>query len=283
MNILIVDYKAKNAPEKFAQSLKETGFGILRNHPISWERIQKIYAEWLDFFKTPQKWDYKINQDPSASQDGYVPLDIAEKAKGANVKDIKEFYQLYFPNGRYPKEVSALSQEYFYDVFELGKELCTWLEDYMPDDARQNLSEPLTSMLSLEQTQLRVIHYPGLAGDEEAEAIRSAEHEDINLITLLPAASEPGLQVVGSDGQWMDVLPDPGMLIVNIGDMLQEATGHFYKSTTHRVLNPGDADMTTPRLSMPMFVHPRPDVKLSERYTAQSYLDERLREIGLKM
>jgi isopenicillin N synthase-like dioxygenase len=120
-----------------------------------------------------------------------------------------------------------------------------------------------------------------LNGTEEQGAIRAAAHEDINLITLLPAATEPGLQVKDKAGNWHDVKTDPETLVVNISDMLQEATDGFYRSTTHRVINPEGSDYSKPRLSMPMFVHPRADVVLSPRYTAGSYLNERLRELGL--
>lgn len=280
MDVLVVDYRAPDAPQKFALSLKETGFAVLRNHPISWQMIEKIYLEWLAFFNRPEKFNYKITNE---SQDGYVPMDIAETAKGAKVKDIKEFFQLYFPHGKYPAEVGDLSREYFYETFELGRELCGWLQEYMPEQAKKALSRPIPDMLSVERTQLRVLNYPGFKGDEETGAVRAAAHEDINLITLLPAATEPGLQVMGSDGKWRDVPTDPGSLVVNIGDMLQEATGHFYKSTSHRVLNPVGADMTKPRLSLPMFIHAKAEVRLSDQYpTAEAYLDERLRELGLR-
>ena len=131
------------------------------------------------------------------------------------------------------------------------------------------------------QTLLRVLHYPPLKGEEEPDAIRAAAHGDINLLTVLPAANEPGLQVQRKDGSWMDVPCDFGTLIVNIGDMLQEASGGYYPSTIHRVINPEGADMTRSRISLPLFLHPRPDVVLSERYTAESYLQERLRELGV--
>ena len=278
MKILTVDYHSPTAPQDFALSLKETGFGILKNHPISWAKIEAVYAEWDGFFKSEAKWKYPIN---TQTQDGYVPTDIAEKAKGAEVKDIKEFYNLYFPWGRYPQEMTALTHTLFEEMFSLGETLTNWLEAFMPEAARSKLSEPLSAMLAREKTLFRIIHYPGLKGGEETGAIRAAAHEDINLITLLPAATEPGLQVMGSNGKWMDVSPDPGSLIINIGDMLQEATGHFYKSTTHRVLNPAGADMSKSRYSMPLFLHPRPDVRLSDRYTADAYLQERLRELGL--
>ena len=283
MKILTVDYHDTNAPEQFALSLQETGFGVLKNHPISWEKIQAVYAEWLKFFYSDAKFNYQASLSAdSIDQNGYMPLEIAEKAKGATVRDIKEFYMLYFPHGRYPHEIGPLTRELFNELFALGKTLLTWLEAHMPEAARQKLGQSLSSMLCMEQSQFRIIHYPGLTGDEELHAIRAAEHEDINLITLLPAATEPGLQVTGADGAWIDVFPEPGTLIVNIGDMLQEATDFFYKSTTHRVLNPAGTDKTKERLSMPLFLHPHPEVVLSDRYTAQSYLMERLRELGTK-
>ena len=74
---------------------------------------------------------------------------------------------------------------------------------------------------------------------------------------------------------------DFGLLIVNIGDMLQEASGHHYPSTVHRVLNPtGDAARKS-RISLPLFLHPRREIVLSERYTVGSYFEERMRELKL--
>ena len=64
--------------------------------------------------------------------------------------------------------------------------------------------------------------------------------------------------------------------------MLQEASGGFYKSTTHRVVNPSGEGARRSRVSIPLFLQPRPEVVLSERYTAESYLDERLRQLGVK-
>ena len=130
-----------------------------------------------------------------------------------------------------------------------------------------------------DQTLLRVLHYPPLRGDEEAGAVRAAAHGDINLLTLLPAATEPGLQVLGKDHAWHDVPCDFGLLIVNIGDMLQEASGHYYPSTVHRVLNPTGEARFKPRISLPLFLHPRREVVLSERYTVESYFNERMEEL----
>jgi isopenicillin N synthase-like dioxygenase len=84
-----------------------------------------------------------------------------------------------------------------------------------------------------------------------------------------------------TDGNWHSVPCDPGMITINNGDMLALATDGYYPSTTHRVTNP-DQEANEPRFSMPMFLHPRPDVDLKPHFTADMFLQQRLREIGLK-
>ena len=119
--------------------------------------------------------------------------------------------------------------EYYRLANNLAVELLGWVEQYTPSDIAAHYSCPLSSMIEESQkTLLRVLHYPPFDGTEEPGAIRAAAHEDINLLTILPAANEPGLQVKGSDGEWMDVPCDFGTLIINIGDMLQEASHGYY-------------------------------------------------------
>ena len=104
---------------------------------------------------------------------------------------------------------------------------------------------PLPEMILDSKTHLlRIIHYPPLDGKEKAGAIRGGAHEDINLITLLVAGSQPGLQVLSQDGDWVDVSTSPDYIIVNVGDMLQECSQNFYPSTTHRVINPLDQSIS---------------------------------------
>ena len=278
MKLEAVDYQASNAKELFVQSLRETGFGVLKNHPIQQEKVQAIYNTWQQFFDSEDKNNYVYNK---GTQDGFFPQSVSEVAKGFKKKDIKEYYHFY-PWGQCPDALRAQLQDYYDSANALAAELLGWIEEYSPTDVSDKYSAPLSSMIeNSDQTLLRVLHYPPLSGEEEPEAIRAAAHEDINLITILPAANEPGLQVKGTADEWLDVPSDFGNLIINIGDMLQEASGHYFPSTTHRVVNPENSDMTKSRISLPLFLHPRPDVKLSERYTAESYLQERLRELGV--
>jgi isopenicillin N synthase-like dioxygenase len=275
----IVDFQSPTAPQEFVKSLHETGFGVLTNHPIQKELLQSIYENWAGFFASDEKQNFQFNVE---TQDGFFPSSVSETAKGFTVKDIKEYYH-YYPWGQCPAELKAQLHQYYEMANEIAVTLLNWVEQHSPKEVAEKYSVALSSMIEeSHRTLLRILHYPPLTGNEEVGAIRAAAHGDINLLTILPAANASGLQVKLKDGEWFDVPGDFGCLIVNIGDMLQEASGGYFPSTIHRVINPEGEDMTKSRISLPLFLHPRPDVVLSERYTAGSYLDERLRELGVK-
>ncbi|ABI39258.1 2OG-Fe(II) oxygenase [Shewanella sp. MR-4] len=278
MKLETIDYRAADSAKRFVESLRETGFGVLSNHPIDKELVESIYAEWQAFFNSDAKNEFMFNRE---THDGFFPASISETAKGHTVKDIKEYYHVY-PWGRIPDSLRTNILAYYEKANALASELLEWIETYSPDEVKAKFSIPLPEMIAdSHKTLLRILHYPPMTGDEEMGAIRAAAHEDINLITVLPAANEPGLQVKAKDGSWLDVPSDFGNIIINIGDMLQEASGGYFPSTSHRVINPEGTDKTKSRISLPLFLHPNPSVVLSERYTADSYLMERLRELGV--
>lgn len=277
MKVLTVDYRNPEAPAQFADSLKRTGFAVIRNHPLPQALIADVFNDWKNYFASADKMSDKF--DPK-TQAGYFPFK-SENAKDSKIKDLKEFYHL-FTETPLPASVNPRTKELYGKMTDFAVELLGWVQDNTPDSVRSKFSIPLTEMIQgSKETLLRPIHYPPLTGEEEEGAIRAAAHEDINLITILPAASAPGLEVRDLDGNWHQVECNPGDLAINAGDMLQEASGGYYVSTTHRVMNPRGPESRLPRYSMPLFLHPRADVRLSAKHTAGTYLDERLREIGL--
>jgi isopenicillin N synthase-like dioxygenase len=279
MHIPVVDYRAADAAAQFTRSLHETGFGVLVNHPIQQGLVEKIYADWLRFFDGEDKHGYAFSRD---TQDGYFSTAISETAKGFKQKDLKEYFHIY-PWGRIPPALRDDAMAYYEQANVLASELLSWVEQHSPSEIAAHYREPLSKMIEgSRQTLLRVLRYPPLSGNEPPGSLRAAPHGDINLLTILPAANEPGLQVQAKDGAWIDVPCDFGLLIINIGDMLQEASQGYYPSTTHRVVNPSGDGARRSRVSLPLFLHPREDVVLSDRYTAHSYLEERLRELGVK-
>jgi isopenicillin N synthase-like dioxygenase len=278
-DVASISYDDPYAPVRFTDSLLRTGFALIRRHPIPRELVETVHAEWRAFFESEAKHAYAF--DP-ARQDGFFSTAVSETAKGNDKRDLKEFFHL-FPWGRYPAEVSDAAHRYFALASDFAGELLSWVEANTPEEVSARFSMPLASMIrESPATLLRVLRYPPLTGMEEPGAVRAAAHEDINLLTVLPAADERGLQLLSRTGRWIDVPSDPGALIVNVGDMLQEASRGYYRSTTHRVVNPTGDDARRSRLSLPLFLQPRPEVVLSERHTAASYLDERLRELGVK-
>ena len=279
MNVETIDFNHTDVGQELVRSLHETGFAVLRNHPIPRQLLDTIYAGWRDFFNSEAKHDYLFDPDNfDGTQQGFHPQHVSETAVGHSVKDIKEFYHL-IPDGKKPPGLAKDILEYRMLAFELGAVLLGWIEKYTPAKISANFAEPLPKMLSSDASLLRILHYPPLTGDEEENAVRAAAHEDINMITLLPVAEQPGLQVRDNDGAWIDVASIPGELVVNSGDMLRELASGYFPSTTHRVLNPGGTIANESRISIPFFLTPRFEIRLSDAYTSGSYLEERLQLI----
>lgn len=306
----LADFLSGDAEKKqaFVNALGEAyetvGFVSVKNHGIPDGLIKKLYDEVQRFFSLPlqKKKEYEI--EGLAGQRGYTSFG-KEHAKGSEAPDLKEFFQFgqTIENGQpvseeYPenidvKEIPAFKNTLYtvYRNFEKsGSELLSAIALYL------NLPENyFDEYIRYGNSILRCIHYPPIT-QEPASAIRSEQHEDINLITLLVGASADGLQILTKQGDWVGVTSLPEQIVVNVGDMLQRLTNNRLKSTTHRVVNPPRQLWHTSRFSMPFFLHPRSEMSLAcldecidvsnpKAYadiTAGEYLNERLREIGLK-
>lgn len=280
MQVETVDYRDLKVGQNFVRSLRETGFAILKNHPLPAELLARIYQDWIGFFHSEEKYDYLVKdrkQVPNGA--GFTPADISETAVGHGVKDLKEFYHV-FSDDYLPSYLAQDALIYLDTAFSLGEVLLGWIGENIPQQVAHNLSAPLTGILSRNESLLRVLHYPPMEGNENPNAVRAAAHEDINMLTLLPVADQPGLQVKDQAGNWHDVAGNQGDLIINAGDMLSELTTGYFPSTTHRVINPEGASANVSRISIPYFLTPRLDIELSEKYTAGSYLSERLQDIN---
>ncbi len=280
MQVQTVDYHSANSPALFTQSLVETGFGIVKNHPINQQLIEQAYRDWHHYFLLDGKEQQEFLFDKK-THDGHIPLELSETAKGYNIKDIKEFYHYYFW-GRCPSYLQEVTHSLYTQLISLAAELLRWIEENTPTTISKNFSMPLSKMIENSPNSLfRIIHYPPLTGNEQEGAIRAAAHEDINLITLLPAATAEGLQVLTKNNQWLDIPCHADTIIINTGDMLHECTEGYYRTTTHRVINPKGEKAKQARLSMPLFLHPCDQVVLSKRHTRKSYCEERFKELGL--
>lgn len=306
LSLFLSDKPADRATfvKELGDSFRHIGFVGVKNHGVDPHLVAGFYAEAERFFSLPAELKEKYEIPGLAGQRGYTSFG-KEHAKHSKVADLKEFFQIGQTvasddplKSEYPDNVKTVDVPEFaslgdrlYKSFELaGSHLLRAIALYL------GLKEDYFEEKILKGNSiLRAIHYPPII-QEPSSAIRAEQHEDINLITLLVGASAGGLQVLNLQGEWLEVIPGENEIVVNVGDMLQRLTNNLLISTTHRVVNPPRHLWHVPRLSIPFFLHPRSEMDLTclpgcvsadnpshyDPITAGAYLDERLREIGLK-
>ncbi|MFM9935242.1 MAG: isopenicillin N synthase family dioxygenase [Novosphingobium sp.] len=281
-------------------SFQRFGFALVSDHGLDPALVGRGWELTQAFFALPEAEKRRWHVAGGGGQRGYTPFGT-EIAKGAAVHDLKEFWHVgreagadaSMPANVWPDRPQGFRETFTALYAELDRigarilsHIAVWLglapDWFDPEVAGGN-------------SILRLLHYPPVP-DATVGAIRAGAHEDINLITLLLGAEEAGLELLTREGHWIPAAPPPGALVVNIGDMLQRLTNHVLPSTTHRVRNPEGARVGHSRYSMPFFLHLRSEFSIAtlpecvsaekpDRYpepiTADAYLHERLREIGL--
>jgi isopenicillin N synthase-like dioxygenase len=288
----------------FGASFERFGFAMVEGHGIDPALIDDAWAKARTFFALPEDVKRSYLLPGLGGARGYTAFGT-EIAKGAKEVDLKEFWHVgrdlpaghplaaQQPNNVWPAEVDGFRATFdalFAEFDRVGALLLSGIARYLglaPDWFDETVRDGNSVM--------RLLHYPPVTGP--AKGMRAEAHEDINTITLLLGADEAGLEILDRDGSWLPVAPPPGALAVNVGDMLQRLTNHRLPSTTHRVRNPDAGRASVARYSMPFFLHFRSDYLIEtlpectdadhpnrypEPITADEYLQERLREIGLK-
>lgn len=284
----------------FGAALREFGFVSVDQHGIPTERIRAAYAAAAEFFALSEAEKEKSVVEGSGGNRGYVAFG-AEHAKNRKVGDLKEFFHVgrdlpeLGPGGAnaFPAAAPRFEPDTRALFAELERTASTLLEALAEHFGAPR--DTFTKMTTGGNSILRLIHYPPLRDAFIPGGVRAAEHEDINLLTLLCESTAAGLEILTRDGQWLAVEAPPGHIVVDSGDMMQLITNGMLPSTTHRVVNPPSDEEDVVRYSMPFFVHPYPSCPLAPlpfcasegapaRYaatTAQAFLERRLKELGL--
>ncbi|MCV9388602.1 isopenicillin N synthase family dioxygenase [Reichenbachiella ulvae] len=293
--------------EELGHAYNNIGFVAIKNHGLSDALVKKLYDSIEKFFSLPEEVKTKYEIPELFGQRGYVGKG-KEHAKGRKTGDLKEFYHVgqfvedgdaikeNYPDNVWPAEVEdfeAAATEAYKTLEATGKHMLRAIALYL--GLEENYFE---SRVHNGNSILRPIHYFPIENPEEipADAVRAAEHGDINLITLLMGASADGLQVKRRDDKWIPITALPEQIVVNVGDMLARLTNNKLKSTIHRVVNPPKEQMKSSRYSIPFFMHPRAEMDLTclescidenhpkefDDMTAGEFLHQRLTEIGLK-
>lgn len=299
--------KRSNFVRDLGEAYQQIGFVAIRNHFLTDKLSEDLYGVVKSFFDLDDSTKQRYEIPHLAGQRGYVSKG-KEHAKGRNTGDLKEFYHIgqevvdndpikeEYPDNVWPDiipEFESISLEVYRRLEQTGMEMLKAISLYLelPEDF-------FLSRVKNGNSILRPIHYFPIENPKEipSDAVRAAEHGDINLITLLMGASADGLQVLRRDGHWISITALPNQLVINVGDMLERLTNGKLKSTIHRVVNPPAHLMNTPRYSIPFFMHPRSEMSLAalpncvdslnpkkwDDITAGEFLNQRLKEIGLK-
>ena len=310
-----IDFRKWQNPATKHEFVKELGdafnyigFATITNHPFPKELRLQLREVVEKFFALPEEIKLKYHKPEVAGQRGYTPR-FKEHAKDQNVPDLKEFYQIgqeipedvqdslqgYYGPNIWPQEIPGFKEitwKVYRTMENIGRELLRAIALYL--DLEENYFD---DKVLYGESILRLLYYPPLSelGEFPEGAIRAAAHGDINLITLLMGSSAEGLQVLNRENQWIPINAEIDDLAINVGDMLERLTNNRLRSTIHRVVNPPNAT-EEPRYSFPFFMHPRPEMSLAclpscitpenpkqyEDITAGEFLEQRLKEIGLK-
>lgn len=279
------------------RGLEEFGFVSVTGHGIDVAQLEAAYAMARAFFALPEAVKVQYETPWDGRQRGYTSFGV-EHAKDTLIPDLKEFFHVGrtlpaehplhrsgdVPANRFPAELpgfEALFRDYFIAMEAFAGRLLSATALYLGHEACffSRLTQDGNSVL-------RLIHYPDV-GEFHAGAVRAAAHEDINLLTVLPVSTKPGLEVLSREGRWISVNPPPNVMVCDTGDMMALLTGNRLPATTHRVVNPEHRDGG--RLSMPFFLHPHPDALLVEEIPGlrpavctREFFHERLRAIGVE-
>ena len=277
--------------ELLSRALKNHGFFVITDHSIPHDLFQEAYAFSENFFNLDSSIKNNYSFRKNAGARGYTPFG-KETALGETVPDLKEFwhhgpvvddtYDHRIMKNIYVNEIKEFNEVFdnlFAEMNNLGSTLLKSISltlDLPPDF--------FTKSTSKGNSLLRLIHYPP---SNNENMFRAREHADINLITLLIGANEPGLEVKDKSGKWIPVSSSFEDIVCNIGDMMQLITDKILKSTPHRVVK-YKSDEIKSRYSISFFLHPAPDTTLKSIYDeddvgvlAHDFLDERLKAIKL--
>lgn len=275
LNLPILDLSAlDNGPDAAARfrddlaaAAHDVGFFYLTGTGISPELFRRLHTAAKDFFALPEDEKLAIENVNSPQFRGYTRIG-GERTQGKvdwreqidigperePVGDGPAFNRLIGPN-LWPAaqpELREVVEQWHEHLSEIARKLLrSWAlalgaeESYF--DA--NFGDPATL--------IKIVRYPGTDEPEPQQGVGA--HKDSGVLTLLWVEPGKGGLQVERDGAWVDAPPVDDAFVVNIGEMLEYATGGYLKATNHRVISPKAPDE---RISVPFFFNPALDAKL---------------------
>ncbi len=324
----LADFSAKDPAKRKAfvqamgQSLKNYGFVAVDGHGVPLALLKQYYANLKDVFDLPMNTKTQYVRTENGRIRGYYELGQEYKevpdGSGRKVADKKENWHIGAVANVFPQEKTGTvpqlqdtAPQVYRAMESTAIQLAEAIGEFLDSEGLPDNGYLKSTMINAQGKPigthlLRAIHYPPVPEAERIRfqpnepVIRAGEHDDLNLITLLPESIEPGLEILrrknGENDHWMPVHSQNGYLICNAGKMLSIISGGEYgpdgeisqqgllPSIRHRVI--GNADtLDKSRYSTPFFATPHYDKPLKNLRTGQSlptgeFVFRRLKEHG---
>ncbi|KAJ7600252.1 hypothetical protein C8J56DRAFT_768493 [Mycena floridula] len=250
------------------------GFFYINNHGIPPEVISRAVEAAQRFFSLPSASKMDIDIHKSSNFKGYTAL-LGENTDPTGQGDLHEGFDLGWeeanPEGNNARDDGAMSGRniwpdglpgfreevlsYYHAAVRLGQSLFPLFA--LALDLPENFFDDKTTKPA---AIMRLLHYPpqhAWSVEENGKIIGIGAHTEY-CFTILWQDDVGGLQVQNTDGNWIDAVPIPGTLVLNLGDQFARWTNDVFKSTLHRAINRSGAE----RYSMPLFFGTDYDVLL---------------------
>lgn len=275
LNLPVLDLsqldEGPEAAARFRDDLRtathDVGFFYLVDTGVTPELSGRLHQAALDFFALPEEEKLSIENVKSPHFRGYTrvggertqgKVDWREQIDVGPEREAIEggpaFNRLIGPN-LWPAaqpELREVVTEWHERLSGVARKLLrAWALALGADESyfESNFGDPATL--------IKIVRYPGTNEPEPQQGVGA--HKDSGVLTLLWVEPGKGGLQVERDGEWVAAPPVDGAFVVNIGEMLEYATGGYLKATNHRVISPKAPDE---RISVPFFFNPALDAKL---------------------
>ncbi|MGB3734728.1 MAG: 2OG-Fe(II) oxygenase family protein [Ilumatobacter sp.] len=245
---------------------RDHGFFLIAGHGLD-TIVEATWAAARNFFDGDR--DIKVG----VQRDGDNPLGWYDRELTKRKRDHKEVFDFTDPgfasadrNNRWPSAPDGFRATLadFYDAFS---DLSTTAVEIVHRALGLDPGDGLRFAGDRANSSVRLNRYP--VGDPvpERERIELIElgdnalghHTDPGVVTLLLQDQTGGLQTQARSGEWIDVDPVPGTVVVNLADSVQVWTNDRYRAAVHRVVPMTRSD----RMSIPYFLHPARDAVIA--------------------
>lgn len=278
--------------EKIAKAVDDIGFITVSDTGISASDIETLLFTYKQFFLSSTDNKSAVDMALTGSNRGWGGAGAEQVDVNAN-PDFKQVFDCgpelaandplsqhsYYAPNLWPAEPDG-----FRDVITAYYQRATEVALLLLSAVAKSIGESedyFNDKFDKPMALLRGNFYPPRPSDATDKDFGIAAHSDYGCLTLLATDGTPGLEVLSKSNKWFAVTVEPGVFVINFGEMLEMWSNGRVVATRHRVVGG-----TKERQSVPLFFNPRYDVNVApsgatEKILAGEHLARRYDETYL--